>query len=218
MASYRTICRRCRKWAVIGRPERDWYASAREVIRRLADYRMNGGRGPITRIANWSFTEDAYRTLCDLVAITSPRVSVKRNVRFAWSEFIGRDRPSDMIRSTRAALDHYYRTRQIRGPKTSRFAQVLRGSDNVVVVDSWMARALSVPITKARNRTSQVLAEKVIGHVARAERVTLSDAQAMVWSGYIRTFYKAGKVPNYRTEDVGLYRTGVGGSLSDVPF
>ena len=218
MANYRTICRRCRKWAIIGRDQVGWYPTARDVIRRLVDYRMNKHGGPITRIANWSFTQDAYRTLCDLVAITSPRVSLKRNVRFAWYEFIGRDRPSDMMRSTRIALDHYYRTGLIRGPKTSRFAMVLRGSDNVVVVDSWLARALSVPITKARNRTSQVLAEKVIGHVARAEKVALSDAQAMVWSGYIRTFYKNGKVPNYRTEDVGLYRTGVGGTLSDVPF
>lgn len=199
--TYRTLCRRARRFAVIGRPYRRWYRIARAVIGRLADqhtppsYKWTRAGHPIT----W---------LCDLVAITSPRVGVKRNVRFAWGEFIGRDRPSDMMRSTRAALDHYYRTGEIRGPKTSRFAQVLHGSDNVVVVDSWMARSLSVPITKARNRTTQRLAERVIGHVARANDWPLSDAQAAVWAGVIRTHYKDGKVPIMRVEHV----------LPDVPF
>jgi len=123
-----------------------------------------------------------------------------------------------MMRSTRAALDHYYRTGEIRGPKTSRFAKVLHGDDNVVVVDTWMARALSVPDNEARNKAAQELAERVIGHVARRFGWCLSEAQAAVWAGVIRTYYKDGEVPVYRTEDVGLYRTGRGGELSDVPF
>lgn len=209
MPTYRTLCKRARKYAVIGHAYRRWYRVARAVIRRLSDQGWSH-ISPLSR-------EEGYETLCDLVAITSPRVSVKRNLKFAWGEYTGRPRPSDMIRSTRAALDYYYRTNEIRGPKTSRFAAVLRGADNVVVVDTWMARSLSVPDNKARNRTTQTLAEQVIGHVARAHAVPLSDAQAMVWAGIIRTFYKDGKVPLYRTCDVGLYSMG-NTVLSDIPF
>lgn len=189
MATYRTLCRRCQRWALIGRAHRRWYRVARAVIRRLADHR-NERR------------DDYYGTLCDLVAITSPRTSVKRNLKFAWGEFIGQPRPSDMIRSTRAALDHYHRTGEIRGPKTSRFAAVLRGDDNVVVVDSWIARGLSVPDKQARNKSTQELAERVIGHVAGRFGWCLSEAQAAVWAGIIRTHYRDGKVPRMRISDV----------------
>jgi hypothetical protein len=163
-------------------------------------------------------------TLCDLVAITSPRCSVKRNLRLAWGEFTGASRPADMIRSTRAALDHYYATGKIRGPKTSRFARVLLGDDDCVVVDSWMARALNVPDRQARNLSTQRLAERVAWAVrtrlsrATGIRWTLAETQAAIWTGCIRTFYKDGKIPLFRTADVGLHRTGPGGSLSDVPF
>jgi hypothetical protein len=169
-------------------------------------------------------TDEAYNTLCDTVAITSPRCAVKRNLRLAWAEFRGKPRPADMIRSTRAALDHYYSTGKIRGPKTSRFARVLRGDDNVVVVDTWMARALNVPDRHARNPSTQRLAERVVFAVckrlsrATGIRWTLAETQAAIWTGCIRTFYKDGKIPLFRTADVGLYSTGPGGSLSDVPF
>lgn len=200
MTNYRTLCRRCRKWAIIGRDYASWYTDARNILGRIAAHR------------GWD-----YGTFVDITSICSPRMSVKQNLKIAYRAMDG-ELLWDVIRSTRAALTYYRTTGIIRGPKTSRFARVLRGADNVVVVDSWIARALSVPIRQARNRTTQILAERVIGHVARAENVSLSVAQAMVWCGYIRTFYKDGKVPNYRTEDVELYRTGTNGALSEVPF
>jgi hypothetical protein len=162
MATYRTLCRRCCKWATIGRAYRRWYVVARCVIRRLADDCISDLPHPDKP----GVDANDYRALCDLVAITSPRVGVKRNLKFAWGEFIGQERPSDMIRSTRAALDHYYRTGEIRGPKTSRFAKVLRGSDNVCVVDTWMGRALSVPDGKASYKSTQELADRVIGDLS----------------------------------------------------
>lgn len=228
MASYRTLCRRCERYALIGHAYRRWYNVARAVIRRLADHKT----GLVAGTAQWhmDFTDEAYTTLCDLVAITSPRTSVKRNLRFAWGQFTGQmTNPHDMIRSTRVALDHYYRTDEIRGAKTSRFAQVLRGADNVVVVDTWMARALSVPDRHARHVSTQQLAERVIQTVKSRiswegrpfpgfVQWTLAETQAAVWAGVIRTHYDKGKVPIMRVEDVGLYRTGTGGRLSDTPF
>lgn len=213
---------RCEHYALIGRSGRRWYRVAREVVRRLADHHT----GLVPGTAEWhmDLTDEAYTTLCDLVAITSPRCSVKRNLRLAWGEFTGRDRPGDMIRSTRAALDHYYATGEIRGPKTSRFARVLRGDDDVVVVDTWVARAIGVRDKDARNKSSQQLAERVVGVVrdrlstSTRVRWTLAETQAAIWCGTIRTFYKNGKVPLFQTAYVGLYRTGPAGALSDVPF
>ena len=202
MTSYRTLCRRCRRFAVIGREHAGWYADARTVLGRIARYR------------GWD-----YGTWCDTVSICSPRISVVRNLRVAYRTMQGFTLPDDMLRSTRAALKHYGTTGVIRGPKTKRFARVLRGADNVVVVDSWMARALSVRPIDARYRSTQRMAERVIRHVARAEGLCLSDAQAVVWAGFIRTHYKRGNVPNYRTEDIGLFSdVNARGGLSDVPF
>lgn len=202
MLSYRTILKHCRKYAIIGRDHADWYHVARDVLGRIAVYR------------DWD-----YETWMDTVSVCSPRTSVTRNLRVAYRAMSGLTLPDDVMQSTQAALEHYRTTGKIRGPKTSRFAMVLRGSDNIVVVDTWMARALSVEDRQARNRTTQRLAERVIGLVARDHDCCLSVAQAMVWAGVIRTFYPTGKIPNYRTEDVGLYSDVLpDGRLSDVPF
>ena len=215
---------RCERYALIGRSGRRWYRIARAVISRLADHHMTPSRDPITRIANAECTETAYRTLCDLVALTSPRCAVKRNLRLAWGEFTNKPRPADMIQSTHAALDHYYSTGKIRGPKTSRFARVLLGDDDCVVVDTWMARALGIPDRQARNKSTHMLGERIAWSVrARLSRATgirwtLAETQAAIWTGCIRTFYKDGNIPLFRTADVGLHRTGPSGSLSDVPF
>ena len=229
MATYRTLCNRCERYARIGQAYRRWYAVSRAVIRRLVDYHTNRPTDdPLAAFGKRHDSVTAYQTLCDLVAITSPRVSVTRNLWFAWGEFTGEDRPRDMIRSTRVALDHYYETGIIRGPKTSRFAQVLRGDDSVVVVDTWMARALSVPDNQARNKSTQELAERVVKAVRmRVWPKTypigcglweLAETQAAIWAGMIRTHYDKGKVPIMWTDYVGLYRTGENGRLTDVPF
>ncbi len=220
MATYRTICKRCERYALIGHANRRWYRVARAVIRRLVEYRSEQLEPYVSEYHNIR-----YRKLCDIVAITSPRCSVKRNLRFAWAVYTGELRPGDLIRSTRAALDHYWKTGEIRGPKTSRFAKVLRGDDNVVVVDAWMARALGVPDVQARNKSTQELAERVMRFVQRkiclrlgvsdgfhhpvcVVRWPLAEVQAAVWAGMIRTHYKNGKVPRFRVND----------ALGEVPF
>ncbi len=224
MASYRTLCNRCYRYALIGHAYRRWYRITRAAIKLLANDEAQHDRVPTDDLAR----EVAYNQLCDIVAITSPRCTVRRNLRLSWGEFIGHERPSDMIRSTRAALDHYYATGNIRGPKTSRFAKVLRGDDSIVVVDTWMSRALSIPDRQARNKSTQELAERVVKNVQRKLSRQYdstgvvwwpaAETQAAIWAGMIRTHYKNGKIPIYRTEDVGLYRTGTNRQLSNVPF
>jgi len=211
------------RYAEIGKAYRRWYDIARAVLRRLSDHSLSTPANlediPVQRRV------ENYERFCDIVAITSPRCSVVRNLRLAWGEFNGNERPADMIRGTRVALDHYYKTGEIRGAKTSRFAKVLRGDDSVVVLDTWMARGLGVKDNQARNKATQELGERVIKHVRRAVSRsgirfapwTMAETQAAVWAGIIRTHYNAGKIPVMGTEAVGLYRNDDGG-LSTVPF
>lgn len=202
MPSYRTIVKHCRRYATIGRDHANWYRVARDVLGRIAAYR------------GWD-----YGTWVDVVSVCSPRLPVTRNLRVAYRAMDGGTLPNDVVRSTRAALAYYWITGEICGPKTSRFAKVLRGADNVVVVDTWMARALSVDGWAARYRTTQMLAERVIGLVAKDHGCCLSDAQAMVWAGVIRTLEPRGNVPSYRAEDIGLFSdVHPDGRLSDTPF
>lgn len=211
--SLRTLCNRCERYALIGHANRRWYRVARAVLERLSQYHRD-------QLAPHVFTyrEISYNRLCDIVAITSPRCSVKRNLWHAWREYTGEPRAGDMIRSTRAALDHYWRTGEIRGPKTSRFARVLRGDDSVVVVDSWMARALGIRDKQARNKSTQELAEDVLfcvqqkmPHLSRflgSRLWPIAEIQAAVWAGMIRTHYQDGKIPLYRVDD----------AIGKVPF
>lgn len=203
MPTYRTLVRRCERYALIGHANRRWYRVARAVLVQLQDALPYSRR----YLDRWS-----YERLCDIVAITSPRCSVKRNLRHAWREFTGKPQAGDMIRSTRIALEHYYETGEIRGPKTSRFAKVLRGDDDIVVVDTWMARALGVADNQARNKSTQELAERVINSVRyRMSRQhltrdnvplwALAETQAAVWAGMIRTHYDKGKIPLFRVAD-----------------
>ncbi len=216
----RTIQRRCVRYAEIGKAYRRWYTIARAVIRRLSDY---GWRTADSKHYGTN-PQGLYGTLCDIVAITSPRCSVVRNLRLAWGEFNGNERPADMIRSTRIALAHYYSTGEIRGAKTSRFAKVLRGDDSIVVIDTWMARGFGVADNQARNKSTQELGERIIDRVRRTvsrrgirfATWTMAETQAAVWAGIIRTHYNAGKIPVMSVEAVGLHR--VDGVVSSIPF
>jgi hypothetical protein len=65
------------------------------------------------------------KRLTDVMAITSPRCAVKRNVRYTVRYLRTGTLPSDAIHTTGLALQHYEDTGEIRGPKTSEFAKAL---------------------------------------------------------------------------------------------
>ncbi len=219
----RTIQRRCVRYAEIGKAYRRWYRVARAVIRRLSDHSLSASGATLHDIPVLRRVE-TFERLCDIVAITSPRCSVVRNLRVAWAEFNAGERAADMIRSTRIALDWYYTSGEIRGAKTSRFAKVLRGDDSIVVIDTWMARGFGVADNQARNKSTQLLGERIIDRVRRTvsrrgirfATWTMAETQAAVWAGIIRTHYNAGKIPVMTTQAVGLHR--IDGALSEIPF
>lgn len=160
--------------------------SSLDTLRRYADI---GGRG-----ADW-YQHAAYQVergaamLCvdvqrfaDLLALFSPRVSVKRNIRLAIA-YVQRGMPDGVMVGVRRAVEHYEQTGEIRGPKTSAFAKALTGDRWVTVLDVWMARAFKLP-RSAFNR--KPVRERCHARLVRlaAERFSYpADMQAAIWCG-----------------------------------
>lgn len=135
----------------------------------------------------------------DVLALCSPRVHVRQSVTLA-TRYLADGDTRGMIPSTAAALHHYDRTGEIRGPKTSAFARALRGDPMAVVVDVWILRALGVerpPSTPAQYRR---IADRVRSLTYRLRAITTrasglhahARVQASLWVGYQ---VQAGRTP-----------------------
>lgn len=144
--------------AIMGKDNRFWYDKCRQNILDLGF---------------------PFRKACDVVAITSPRVHVSRNLALAkYYLETGKPMQGTML-GVRKALEHYEATGEIRGPKTSAFAANLKGDECQVTLDVWMLRALMLP---ERPRKSD--REKACYRIRKvSERLswTPAQAQAAIW-------------------------------------
>lgn len=158
MRSVRTL----KRYALAGEHGKDWYTTAELAIRRRSD---DMGWNP--------------QRFADILALTSPRVSVSRNARLAI-RYMARGDTSGLMRSIRTSLDTYERTGRIHGPKTRAFALALMGEPDAIVLDTWMAKALDTdPVfTVAVRREAEVRIRKV----ASALNWTPAQVQAAIWT------------------------------------
>lgn len=154
------------KLAMRGWDHHLWYHRTRPVIQDAASHLM--------------VSTDRF---IDILAITSPRCSVTRNVRVTVSYITTGALPGDVIRSTRVALQHYEKTGEIRGPKTGAFARALRGDEDAIVLDTHMATAFDIdPRMWSRKGIRQSAARRVrVG--AHKMGLTPAQFQAAVWAG-----------------------------------
>ncbi len=187
MITYRTQCRRVMKYAEAGCDNCGWYRDARVVLWHIAHRE------------GW----DCHRWM-DVIAILSPRRSVKRNLRVAYQFMSVGTLPLDVTKGHAESLTHYEMTGEIRGPKTSTFAQVLKGNDDLVVVDSWMLRSIGAP--DQPRVASRAAVDKVVRSVARSVGWSPVEAQAAIWAGAILSHNhgRAIKIPRYRLEDLNM--------------
>jgi len=118
-----------------------------------------------------------------VLAVTSPRVSVQRNWTGTVAYFRDGSLPWGFIRSTRSALDHYERTGDIRGPKTSKFRDALAGEPSALVLDTWMAKALGVEHAAVTRKYNIEAATRRVGKVAKERGWTMAETQAAIWAG-----------------------------------
>lgn len=166
MRSTRTIV----KLALAGAEYRDWYRYAQAEIRFSA-----------------TSLDISADKLAALLAVCSPRVSVKRSIRFALM-LLKRpnDKPADMMSTVYAAVRHWQRTGEIRGPKTGPFAKALLGDLSAVVLDVWMAVAFGVPHVAWNRRKLRTIAQDRVRQAARVLGWRPAEVQAAVWAAVVK--------------------------------
>lgn len=178
---------RLQRLAEAGRDHMNWYADAQADLTEVC---VEQG---------WNVSR-----FIDVLALTSVRTSVRRNIRVAMSYMRDGTLPQDVIRSTRQALAHYEQTGVIRGLKTSAFAKCLKGHPFPIVLDTWMAVALEVDQVLFSRRWVRRHAEEQIKFVADLLGVYPAQVQAMIWAGTVREVGR--NVPILNVSDELTYR------------
>ena len=127
----------------------------------------------------------------DILAATSPRVSVKKNWKMAvniLSAYIDRDKhpaklgdilgrlmPAHLINTIRALQG-----RPIKGPKVSRFAENLKGNLDVVTIDMWICKAYGIDAERLTAKVYERLEQKIIKEAYKTN-VKPANYQALIW-------------------------------------
>lgn len=153
-------------YAERGKEGRHWYDNARHAIRAWCK----------------QHTRD-FDTYCAVLAITSPRVQVTKNVRITeqymqadplWSKGMLKERVKAVLRWEEDGV--------VRGPKVNAFYLALTGDQEAVVLDTWMARACE--IKDKFNKTERLDMETRVRSVALWYDWTPAQTQAAIWCGY----------------------------------
>ena len=155
----------------------DWYAQAAVEIADAAQ-RLTAELGRTI----------SPKYLGDILAITSPRVAVRRNIRLALQYIRSGTIPSGILPTVAIALRRYEQTGIVRGVKVGPFSKAILGNPQAIVLDVWMSRALGVDQPKL---SGLAVHRRASSRVATAARI-LNDrlgtdhqpaaVQAMIWA------------------------------------
>lgn len=126
-------------------------------------------------------------TVAGVLATTSPRVHVRKNMELARRVLLFGSKPESLLPSAWAATAHFLETGEIRGPKTSAFARAILGDREAIVVDVWVARALGIDGQRLAGRRYSDAADTVRA-LARCEGIAPREAQAALWYGARRAW------------------------------
>ncbi len=170
MVTPRMPAAKLRKLALAGADGRPWYDWARAEISAAA---------PLLGVSE--------TRLADLLALFSPRVSVKKSVRMAVHYIRTGAHSHDVLPMVRVGVAHYEATREIRGCKTAPFAKALMGDKSAVVLDTWMAVAFGLDPgwIKDRPRLRRRMAA-TLERVAAGLGWPVAETQAAIWAATVR--------------------------------
>jgi hypothetical protein len=139
---------------------RTWYEESAESVKIYADAK--------------GYT---VKRVADILAITSPRVSVKHNITLA-TRYLEEGTTQGMMLGRIRALQRYDRTGEFSGPKVTAFSRALQGDTSVVVVDTWMLKAFQEekPTPKVHRHIS-----KTVKMLATKLEWKPTETQAAIW-------------------------------------
>ena len=146
-----------------GSEGKDWYEEAHDSVTQYAKDRGLS----VKRVA-------------DILAITSPRVSVKRNVGLTV-QYLERGSYEGMMIGRIRALQKYERTGEFSGPKVTQFSKALQGDYSAVVVDSWMIMAFGFDNTKKASMRTHKHISKVVRNHSTLLGWEPAETQAAMW-------------------------------------
>jgi hypothetical protein len=151
--------------ARLGYDGRHWYEDGRKQI----EYVCNA--------EGWD-----RRDFTAILAVTSPRCVVRRNIRLTlhWMKF-GKLPVGTMKSITRACVN-WRDSNAISGPKVSVFFDALYGNDDCIVWDTHMFRAFAGKDNFRKKELAK--AESILRAVAVTLDLTPCQCQAAVWAGW----------------------------------
>ena len=155
--------------AIAGINGRNWYDHAGWEVDKVC------------RLADW-----CPREFVGILAVTSPRCSVVRNIRVALFAMHHKHLPSGVLRSIHTSHRNFVERGEINGQKTSAFYRALLGCSDSVVLDAWMASALGVEQSTFTRQSVRAVANKRIRAVATELGMTPAQCQASLWTGQRR--------------------------------
>lgn len=159
---------RVRRLALLGESFADWYEQARAQI------------GIVCRSEEWNLYDFVSH-----LAISSPRVRLRRNIRTAIQYTVTFEAFGSTLSSTKAALSRYSMTGELseRAPKVRAFRDALLGDDQAIVLDTWLAYAFNVPAKSFGVARVRAACERRIRNLADRLGITPRACQASVWAG-----------------------------------
>jgi len=157
---------RISRLAMLGLESSPWYDTAHDDIKAVCESE------------SWD-----KKRFVSILSLTSPRVSVRRNVRISFHYYHSGALLDNVTRSVRQSLSTWEGTGKINGQKTAAFCDAILGNPHSLVLDSWMSKALQIdqyyftrPIVRQR-------AYVIIERVANRLGLSVRDTQAAVWCG-----------------------------------
>lgn len=136
----------------------------------------------VCSLANWN-----VERFTAILAVTSPRVAVARNVRITLHYMQTGELFSNVMRGIRRSVEVYETSGDILGAKTMPFYRALLGDASAIVLDVHMANLFNVSQRLLTRKDIKAKCQNAVKRVARRLCISPRDCQAALWTGQVRS-------------------------------
>lgn len=126
------------------------------------------------------------KVFAEILAITSRRVSVRRNLALTLHFLENDDFHPVMMSGVKASIRHWRKTGEVRGMKSKAFARAIMGDMDATVLDVWMARAFGIDQSELARPAVYAECSKRVVAAAELAGMKPAETQSCVWHTMIR--------------------------------